>query len=108
MLQKDNTLFRSKFVSVLVLAPIVALTLSACGDKKSGPPDDEGDGVKSKKVDCSSASFTDCAASVLASTGLMPAEKAALSGCDFDSATSQGTPADQFEVAKQAVKQTCQ
>lgn len=98
---------RQKDMRLFLLAPIVALTLSACGDKKGGPPDDEGDGL-TQKAACDGASFAECARQVLVNSGLLELEKEELSGCKFDAAQSHGTPADQFEVAKQAVKRTCE
>lgn len=103
MRQKDNT----KSLVVFLLAPLVALALSSCGDKKGGPPDDEG-GELTQKAGCDTGTFADCARAVLVNSGLLEEEKAELSGCKFEAAQSHGTPADQFEVAKQAVKRTCE
>lgn len=104
MRQKDN---KSSMTSFL-LATVVVFTLSACGDKSGGPPDDEGGELTQKASACDEGTFADCAREVLASSGLLEIEKEELSGCKFDSAKSHGTPTDQFEVAKQAVKRTCE
>ncbi|MES2965685.1 MAG: hypothetical protein V4760_17520 [Bdellovibrionota bacterium] len=108
MRHKDNTMAFKSTLTRFLLATTVAFTLSACGDKKGGPPDDEGGELSQKASACDSGTFTECAREVLASTGLLEIEKEELSGCKFDSARSRGTPVDQFEVAKQAVKRTCE
>lgn len=104
MRQKDNT----KSVTSVLLATAVVFTLSACGDKKGGPPDDEGGELASKSSACASWEFTECARDVLASSGLLPEEKEELSGCKIDIAKPKGSSSDQFEVARQAVKRTCE
>ncbi|MEK7356019.1 MAG: hypothetical protein AAB250_06190 [Bdellovibrionota bacterium] len=101
MRQNDST------ITKIILVSTVVLVLGACGDKKS-PPDDEGGELTQKSSACDSGTFADCAREVLASSGLLEIEKEELSGCKFDAAKSHGTPSDQFEVAKQAVKRTCE
>ena len=90
-----------------ILAFSLLLGLSACSDKSKEPPDDGEAVARAVKSPGCSASFVDCAMSVLDTSGLLPEEKASLSSCAFESATPQGSSADSFEVAKQAVKHSC-